>query len=641
MKKSLQLLLVLALFSGGAILNAQSYVDTVAFGPASKEGLTYPSEGWGIVLVGDTAAPAFPITKQFKYTAVSGDPLTPENVNVDVTIKLDGHKYDVNTGEIYKDSLMYAGITGTGDEIRLGISPEPMEGLSAGNGDVRQVNNNEVFTFVFESVNNTPPNELYPAVQMGLYGFSGWGHKLKGFDVFLNGEKVAVWFNENTKNGNMYGPFYTDFESKQEVLIVVEQGDTIQFWGNTEIETYYRLSSLLVIMEDTNPATGISLSAEGGTAEITENNGTLSILGDVLPAEASDKRINWSLENNDIGASINAGGILQAWPRDLGNGTVKVRGTVGKGESAVSGTIDVTISGQKDIPVDSIYLYPGGSGNVDSITENGGLRRIWAETYPDNAANKEVDWTVEDNGTGATIDSVGFEGGLYFCLLKALAMDNGNGTVIVKATAKDGSGVFDTIPIVIANQQTVFAEEIQITFDGEFPEIIENGGSLQMFATVLPELATDKTVTWTIDDKGTGATLDENGLLTASGKDDGNGSVTVTATANDGSGVFATLDVTIAGQTSVSVENHTLSDAIRIYPNPVNGDISVKIEVSDPSIYLKSVSVFDITGRTIMRLDNAKLSKQTTEVLLTGRSGILIMKVETSKGTIVHRIVKD
>ena len=634
MKKILQLLMLFALLSGSLTYAQETYFDTVSIGWGDQAGLTYPGSliEWSVV-DGDP----FPFTQDWSFIPNEADETTTDNVTVNLSLQVDANKYDPATGE-FLDSAMYVFIFQSHRLVFSGDEDPLTEEDPIGNGDRRQFNPDEVFTFIFKTLNNAPPNELYPDVQTGLIGIAGWTNKTVATaypKVTLNGELVGYLQTNKNIGVSTEFPIVTDLITETPVKIVINEGDTVQLWGVSD--TYFRFNAMVLVLEATVPPTGLTLSAEGGTAEITDNGGTLSILGEVTPANASDKRITWSLENNDIGATINEGGILQAWPRDVGNGKVTVKGAVGD----VSSTIEVTISGQEDIPVDSIYLYPGGSGNVDSITENGGLRRIWAETYPDNAANKEVDWTVEDNGTGATIDSVGFEGGLYFCLLKALAMDNGNGTVIVKATAKDGSGVFDTIPIVIINQESVFVESIEITYEGEFPEILENGGSLQLYASVLPELATDKTVTWTIDDKGTGATLDENGLLTASGKDDGNGSVTVTATANDGSGVFATLDVTIAGQTSVSVENHTLSDAIRIYPNPVNGDISVKIEVSDPSIYLKSVSVFDITGRTIMRLDNAKLSKQTAEVLLTGRSGILIMKVETSKGTIVHRIVKD
>jgi hypothetical protein len=95
-----------------------------------------------------------------------------------------------------------------------------------------------------------------------------------------------------------------------------------------------------------------------------------------------------------------------------------------------------------------------------------------------------------------------------------------------------------------------------ITFDGAeasvyVESIVLNGGSittdngsLQMVATILPENATNKFLLWKVVN-GTGkATIDENGLLTAVA----DGTVTVTATATDGSYNDGSAEVTISGQ---------------------------------------------------------------------------------------------
>lgn len=70
---------------------------------------------------------------------------------------------------------------------------------------------------------------------------------------------------------------------------------------------------------------------------------------------------------------------------------------------------------------------------------------------------------------------------------------------------------------------------------------VKVGESLQLTATITPEEATDKTVTWSVEN-GTGeATIDGNGLLTGVKE----GTVTVKATANDGSGVVGEKKITI------------------------------------------------------------------------------------------------
>ena len=88
-----------------------------------------------------------------------------------------------------------------------------------------------------------------------------------------------------------------------------------------------------------------------------------------------------------------------------------------------------------------------------------------------------------------------------------------------------------------------------ITVSGS--DITTDGGTSQMSVSVLPDDATDKTVTWTLENNTIGATISDSGLLTASSTIIGNGTVTVKAMAKDGSGVSGTKILNISGQLSV------------------------------------------------------------------------------------------
>lgn len=92
-------------------------------------------------------------------------------------------------------------------------------------------------------------------------------------------------------------------------------------------------------------------------------------------------------------------------------------------------------------------------------------------------------------------------------------------------------------------------ESIEITTLETSFVITENNGSLQVSATVLPADANNRTVTYSIGEGSVAATITKDGLITASGFDSQNGVVHIIATANDGSGISATQDVTISGQT--------------------------------------------------------------------------------------------
>uniref|UniRef100_UPI0015550F3A Ig-like domain-containing protein n=1 Tax=Saccharibacillus deserti TaxID=1634444 RepID=UPI0015550F3A len=89
-------------------------------------------------------------------------------------------------------------------------------------------------------------------------------------------------------------------------------------------------------------------------------------------------------------------------------------------------------------------------------------------------------------------------------------------------------------------------------------ETVNQGGSLQMVATITPDNATNRNVTWSIDSNGGvgSATISANGLLTGVTE----GTVTVRATANDGSGVYGTRVITVVA-TETPVTNITVTAA--------------------------------------------------------------------------------
>jgi len=109
---------------------------------------------------------------------------------------------------------------------------------------------------------------------------------------------------------------------------------------------------------------------------------------------------------------------------------------------------------------------------------------------------------------------------------------------------------------------SIQVSSISVTSESNKTEITVIGETLQMKATVSPENAADNTVTWSVNDESV-ATIDENGLLTSISE----GSVTVKAVANDGSGVKSTLVITVsASSSSVLVSNIDVAgvDGIRI-----------------------------------------------------------------------------
>jgi len=88
-----------------------------------------------------------------------------------------------------------------------------------------------------------------------------------------------------------------------------------------------------------------------------------------------------------------------------------------------------------------------------------------------------------------------------------------------------------------------------INISNQMAAITTNKGTYQVTAVVLPPETTDKSLTWIISNGMGNATVNTSGLVTAVK----NGTVTVKATVNDGSGVFGTLDIVITNQKVLAV----------------------------------------------------------------------------------------
>lgn len=109
----------------------------------------------------------------------------------------------------------------------------------------------------------------------------------------------------------------------------------------------------------------------------------------------------------------------------------------------------------------------------------------------------------------------------------------------VKVSSLDGTDIVKTFVVQVTSPKTVS----DITFvDANDLFIIKGEGPLQLKWTVLPETAVNKEVIFTSSDNNI-ATVDENGAVSAVSS----GTVIITATAKDGTGVTGTCEVKVFG----------------------------------------------------------------------------------------------
>ena len=165
--------------------------------------------------------------------------------------------------------------------------------------------------------------------------------------------------------------------------------------------------------------TSITISG-GKTVTVGE---TLQLIAEVRPADAGNVGVTWSIISGNDFATIDQNGLLTAIAP--GKVTVQVEANDGSG---VKATYKVEV---EPVPVSSITI----SG--EKTVKVGKTIQLSVVIKPDNAANKSVKWSISKGSSYATIDQNG--------LLTAIAA----GSVTVKVTAQDGSGVSATFKITI------------------------------------------------------------------------------------------------------------------------------------------------------------------------------------------------
>ena len=237
---------------------------------------------------------------------------------------------------------------------------------------------------------------------------------------------------------------------------------------------------------------------------------TVTLTATVQPEDATDKTVTWSSSNEAV-ATVDAEGKVTA----MALGEAVITATCGD----VSATCAVTVV---PTPAESVTL-----NQITASLRVGQTVTLTATVMPEDATDKTVTWT-SSNEAIATVDAEG--------KVTAMAL----GEAAITATCGDVSATCAV---------TVVATSVEsVTLDYESIEL-RLGETFVLTATVMPDDATDKTVTWTSSDTGV-ITVDENGQITAVGMKDSGATVTATAV----NGVSASCHVTVLAPLATSIE---------------------------------------------------------------------------------------
>ena len=255
-----------------------------------------------------------------------------------------------------------------------------------------------------------------------------------------------------------------------------------------------------------------SITIEEGKTEV--------LIATVLPENATNKKINWSSTDESIATVI--GGVITG--KKAGKTTVTVT-TVDK-ELTASCEVTVKNAETPHISVESVDL------NETSITiEEGKTKTLIATVMPENATNKNIDWSSTDESV-ATVKNGVIEG-----------KGPGKTTVTVKTQDK---GLTASCEVTVT-AKVISVESVELN---KTSTTIKEGTTETLIATVLPENATDQNVNWSSADESIVTVKD--GVI--EGKGPGKTTVTVT-----------TVDKELKASCEVTVEAKTIPvDSIKL-----------------------------------------------------------------------------
>ena len=331
---------------------------------------------------------------------------------------------------------------------------------------------------------------------------------------------------ENIKYGFYWGASedsqstFINAKTKDSAMITSMGGlsHKTQYWYKSyaKIDSQEFCGEVKTFTTDVIPVESVSLSKTEYTFNRIGNSLTMNAT--VFPADATDKRLDWSSDNETVATVDNDGRVTA---KDNGKATITVK-TKDQGKSA---TCTITVE----------QWVSGMSLNKTSLTLNEGDEDTLILTItPSNAANKAVKWTSSDVSV-ATVDESG----------KITAVSKG--TAIIKAEAIDGSGKNVTCSVAVRRLVS------EITLDKKSIILYRGVSNVKevIKATVSPADADNTNVTWSSSNTSV-ATVNWSGEVT--GKTPG--TTVITVLAQDGSNVTATCEVEVRQY----VTNITLDD---------------------------------------------------------------------------------
>ncbi len=231
-------------------------------------------------------------------------------------------------------------------------------------------------------------------------------------------------------------------------------------------------SASCVITVSNKPIAVSSIKLNKTSLEMTKGE-SQTLVATVNPDNATDKTVSWTSSESSV-VSVDSKGKVTA----IGNGNATITAKA-NGQEA---TCDVTVT----VPVESISL------NKTELTLNKGDREtLIATVKPNDATHQTVTWNSSDL-TVATVTTNGM----------VIAMGGGKATITARIGYESAScDITVKVPV-----RSITLSQASLTLD--------EGESVTLKATVIPDDADNKTVTWSTSDESI-VSVDQDGTVHA------------------------------------------------------------------------------------------------------------------------------
>ena len=242
---------------------------------------------------------------------------------------------------------------------------------------------------------------------------------------------------------------------------------------------------------------------------------SVTLVATVLPEDAINKTVEWSSSDESVASVDEAGKVLA---KGVGSALITAKAIDGDYQAYCAITVYKWIT--------SIEL------SEELVVFLGSPQQLSPIIVPEDATVQALSWTSSDESV-ATVSDYGIVNG------------ESCGTAIITATAKDGSGISACCEVEVRQYVTgITLNKTVLT--------INEGDVFLLVGTVKPDNASITSFDWSSSDESV-ASVDETGKVTAVSK----GTATITATAQDGSGQYATCNVTVKRLVSSIALNKT------------------------------------------------------------------------------------